>query len=124
MTDEKPPPECEAEILARLREYGKEAAKGLFSHEETDSDERGPLSGSADLFRRSNKNREIVLKWSTGKPILEGLYFVAVKYGACAGEFQFAIWDGQAWKLQPVGDVEAFVDIESLKNQLNIQWPK
>lgn len=68
-------------------------------------------------------NCEIVLKWNTGQPDLVGLYFVAVKYGAGAGEFQFARWDGEKWELQPNGDVEAFVDIQSFKNQLSVQWP-
>jgi len=73
----------------------------------------------ADLYM----NCEIVLKWNTGHPDLVGLYFVAVKYGSGAGEFQFARWEGENWDLQPAGDVEAFVDIQSFKNQLSVQWP-
>lgn len=69
-------------------------------------------------------NCEVVLTWNMGQPDLVGLYFVAVKYGACAGEFQFARWEGEKWELQPEGEVEAFIDIQSFKNQLNIQWPQ
>lgn len=69
-------------------------------------------------------NCEIVLKWNTGHPDLVGLYFVAVKYGSGAGEFQFARWEGENWELQPEGEVEAFIDIQSFKNQLNIRWPQ
>lgn len=69
-------------------------------------------------------NHEMILKWNKGKPYLKGLYFVAVKYGAGAGEFQFARWAGEKWELHPEGEVEAFIDIQSFKNQLNIRWPQ
>ena len=69
-------------------------------------------------------NHEMILKWNKGKPYLDALYFVAVKYGAGAGEFQFARWVGEKWELHPEGEVEAFIDIQSFKNQLNIRWPQ
>ena len=69
-------------------------------------------------------NCEIILNWSSGTPELAGLYFVAVKYGESAGEFQFCNWNGEAWELNPEGEVESFIDIQSFKNQMNIKWPK
>lgn len=69
-------------------------------------------------------NCEVILQWNSGQPDLIGLYFVAVKYGSAAGEFQFCNWNGASWELNPEGEVEAFIDIQSFKNQLNIQWPK
>ena len=69
-------------------------------------------------------SNEIILNWCSGKPNLTGLYFVAVKYGEAAGEFQFAEWNSENWELQTKGEVIAYIDIQSFKNQLNIQWPE
>lgn len=66
---------------------------------------------------------ELILQWQFGQPELIGQYFVAVKYGDGAGEFQFAAWSGEHWELQTPGEVEAFMDVRALKNQLSIQWP-
>lgn len=41
-------------ILEKLRSYGKEAKKGLFSPEKSDFDERELASGSADLLEKSD----------------------------------------------------------------------
>ncbi len=55
--------------------------------------------------------------------MLEGLYFVAVQYGPGAGVFDFATWNGRTWVLKTEGNVVAFMEAQSFKNQLDIQWP-
>lgn len=69
-------------------------------------------------------NNDINLDWNSGVPGQEGLYFVAVKYGEGAGVFDFLTWSGSAWVDPPQGEVIAHVDIQSLKNKLNVVWPE
>lgn len=68
-------------------------------------------------------NCELILNWRIGEPELVGLYFVAVKYGEGAGEFQFVEWNGSSWALEANSHVLAFIDIQSFKNQLSVKWP-
>jgi len=68
-------------------------------------------------------NVELILQWNQGQPELQGMYYAAVKYGEAAGIFEFVTWDGNQWNLDNPGEVIAFIDLGSLKNQLNVQWP-
>ena len=55
MPEKAPPPENKAnEVIEKLRRYGKEAKKNLFSPKERNFDERELVSGSADLLEKSD----------------------------------------------------------------------
>ena len=66
---------------------------------------------------------EIILNWQYGQPTQDGLYFVAVKHGESAGFQEFVLWENNEWQLSNGGDVIAFISLESLSQQLDIQWP-
>ena len=67
---------------------------------------------------------EIILDWEYGTPSEEGMYLVAVKHGESAGFQEFVSWQNGAWALENGGEVIAYIGIESLNQQLVIQWPK
>ena len=67
---------------------------------------------------------ETILDWKKDKPAYKGLYFVAIKYGEGAGIYDFITWDGVSWDAEYEGEVIAYVDIQHLKNSLNIAWPE
>ena len=67
---------------------------------------------------------EIILDWEYGSPKQEGLYYTAIKHGENAGFQEFITWEQNSWQLPNGGQVVAFISIESLNQQLNIQWPK
>lgn len=66
----------------------------------------------------------IELNWKEGSPSLIGLYFVAVKMGPAAGVYDFVQWNGSDWDILISGDIIGYVDIQELKNSLNIKWPE
>ncbi|WP_221797514.1 hypothetical protein [Oceanobacter mangrovi] len=67
---------------------------------------------------------KIQLQWKSGTPTEPGMYFIANKLGELAGEFEFARWSGSEWlcdhPINPIG----YVSLETLKNNLSIQWPE
>jgi hypothetical protein len=64
------------------------------------------------------------LIWEYGTPKQNGMYFVAVKHGEGAGFQEFSNWEHREWQLDNGGKIVAFVGIESLNQQVNIQWPQ
>ncbi len=69
-------------------------------------------------------NKTKSLKWKTGTPKIEGLYFVALKLGEAAGHYDFLNWSDNSWELDYEQEVIAFIDYSDFISQLNIEWPE
>lgn len=65
----------------------------------------------------------INLNWTKGTPSNSGLYFVAIKLGDAAGVYDFVHWEDGSWKGLEFGQVIAYVDIQTFKNSLDVNWP-